>query len=75
MLGPLSRGFSFSIKSGNLRGGLWEWCQQNVQQFSRRALLGSWSSLIGQWQAWGSVVTEVGPGIPYLALLLFWAQG
>ena len=40
--------FSLSLTGGNLRGGLRGGLQLNIHQLSRFALLGSWSSLIGQ---------------------------
>ena len=62
--------FSLSLVGGNLRGGF----QQNIHQFSRCALSGSWSPLIGQCQGWGSLVIAVGSGLAHLVLLLFWAR-
>ena len=47
--------------------------QQNIHQFSRCALLGSRSPLIGQGQGRGSSVIAAGPGFAHLFLLLFWA--
>ena len=47
-LGPLSYGFNFFLEGGSLTGGLRGGFQQNIHQFSRWALSGSWSPLIGQ---------------------------
>ena len=68
-LGPLFGGFYLFLAGGNSRGVF----QQNIHQFSRYTLLGSWSPLIGQWQGRGSFVIAVGPGITHLVLPLFWA--
>ena len=51
------------------QAGVW----QNIYQFFRCALLGSWSPLIGQSEDMGSLVTAVVSGIALLVLLLFWA--
>ena len=48
VLGPLSRGYYLSLAGRNLRGGLRGGFQQNLHQFSRCVLSGSWSPLIGQ---------------------------
>ena len=62
-LGPLSGGFCLFLAGRNLRGGLRGGIQQNIHQFSRCALPGSWSALIGQWQGRESLVIAVGSGI------------
>ena len=46
--------------------------QQNIHQFSRCALSGSWSPRTGQRPGGGSLVIEAGPGIAHLVWLLFW---
>ena len=62
-----------SLAGDNLRGGLRGGFQQNIHSFSRCALLGQWSLLIGLLQVRGSLVIAAGPGITHLVLLLFWA--
>ena len=52
-------GFYLFSKGGNFRGGLREGLQQNIHQFSRCALSGSWSPPTGQLQGRGSLVIEV----------------
>lgn len=46
--------------------------QPNIHQFSRCALSGLWSPLIGSCQRRGSWVTAAGPGVTHLVLLFFW---
>ena len=65
--------FSLSL-SQNLRGGLRGGFQQNIHQFSRRALPGSWSPLIGSVTGQRSLVTAVGSSITHLVLLVLWAR-
>ena len=63
--------FYFSLAGGNLRGGLSGGFQQNIHQFSRCVLSGSWSPPLGQHQGRGSLVTAGGSGATHLVLLLF----
>ena len=58
---PKRESFSLSLAGGDPRGGLRGGFQQNTHQFSRCALSGSWSPLIGQCQSRGSIVIAAGP--------------
>ena len=50
---------TLSLPGRNFRGGLRGGFQQNIHQFSRCALLGSWSPPIGQCQGRGSLALQL----------------